>query len=402
MRHKKKANIKYYNLITPSGIHAEFDTALLKVIMLAVEDYDKVVFYAESEHCEICKKKLPTNITLHPLKMVHKNLFEGKKALLLDFLGCFYLIKAFITSKKQDLLFFASTHPFSKFLIYCLNKIFNHDVYVCIHGEVEIFAKGSCYQGSTANKKYQAITKFTLKRISNIKYIILGVSIFNNVKHIFNAQSNVIVIDHPYDFNAINKINTNFYPLVIGQIGLGDVSKGTNYIFELASLLKEEIVNNKLKIKIIGQLSKKLLHLDNKLVEYKLKSLDMNKFEGEIRGLHYTLQLRNCFLGKATASGSFFDTIKYEKPYLSLTNEYINNYAQKYKNTGYVFETIEQMAQYIKKIIATHTEHHLRYYKESVEAIRSMQKDLSLQTIAVRLREQMNVFNEKYKQKNNY
>ncbi|WP_158648333.1 hypothetical protein [Candidatus Symbiothrix dinenymphae] len=197
----------------------------------------------------------------------------------------------------------------------------------------------------------------------------------------------MIVIDHPYDFEDNDHIMvSNFNPLVIGQIGSGSKSKGTHYLFELATLLKEEIESGKLKIKLVGKLSNTLWHLDNKLVEYGTEILEPSIFEEEIKKLAFSLQLRDSSMGKAVASGTFFDTLKHEKPFLSLNSDYINYYVDAFPKCGKVCDSISDMAKEIKKLLQNKF---IDEYPDMVNAIKHLQSKLSLASIASELKKQL-------------
>ncbi|MDR0571478.1 MAG: hypothetical protein LBG48_01350 [Rickettsiales bacterium] len=381
-----KMRIKYVDLIAASGVHSEINVALLKVIMLAVRSYSSVDFYAEKEHCTICREKIDNcNVKFHQLKLLHKNITGGIKTPLRDILSCFYVLKIFIFLKKEDFLFFSLAYPFAHYTIYFLSKLFKHKVYLCQHGELEVFIQRSCFE---RNKPYFSLIRPLLKRKSKIQYLILGEPIFKYVQHLFGSTSNVIVIDHPYDFSIKdNRVNNSVRPLIIGQIGFGSKGKGTHHLFELAKILKDEIESGKLKIKLIGKLDSSLRYMDNNLVEYSNIILDAKTFEEKIQSLSFTLLLRDNSRGKAVASGTFFDTIKYEKPFLSLHNDYVSYYVKKYPGGGEFFGTITEIAEAIKNILDKGMS--IDEYNEKIFSIKQIQQNLSLSSIAMNLRVQL-------------
>jgi glycosyltransferase involved in cell wall biosynthesis len=378
--------IKYIDLIATSGIHSEINVALLKVIMLTVRNYNSVDFYAEKEHCTICQDKIDNcNVKFHPFRLLHKNINGGIITPVRDILSCFYVLKIFIFLKKEDFLFFALAYPFAHYTIYFLSKLFKHKVYLCQHGELDVFIQRNCFE---RNKQYFSLIRPLLKRKSGIIYLILGEPIFKHVQHLFGNTPNIIVIDHPYDFSInVNRINNNFIPLIIGQIGFGSKSKGTHHLFELAEMLKDEIDSGKLEIKLIGKLDNSLRYLDNNLVEYSNTILDTKTFEEKIKNLSFTLLLRDNFQGKAVASGTFFDTIKYEKPFLSLHNDYVSYYTQRYPESGTFFDTIAEIAEEIKKILDKGMT--IDEYNGKIFSIKQIQQYLSLSSIAMNLRTQL-------------
>jgi hypothetical protein len=391
--------IKYYDLIAVSGIHTGINVALLKIFMMSFKGYKSSNFYAEPKHSAICKQKLNENsVNFYSMKLIPEKLFGGGgKMALRDALSCIYVIQAFICSTQEDVLVFSLAYPFAQCVIYGLSKLLRRkNVYVCLHGEMEVIIDKSPFK----SKKYQTLTKHVLKQKSDIHYIVFGESIFRNLQHLFESPSKVIVIDHPYEFDDKPKsFESNYKPLIIGQIGLGVQSKGTDYLFDLAKLLETEIRENKLKIKLAGKLSVELLDFDNGLVEFHRDFLSSETFEKEIQSLHFTLQLVPLSKRKVTASGSFFDTLKHQKPYLSLENEYIEYFHSKQPNSGVMFPSIEEMAAYIRLLLSTDFETLSTQYHKSTEAIRCLQQTLSISNIADSFKGQLN---EKPKRTWNY
>ncbi|HLP04541.1 MAG TPA: hypothetical protein VK152_03845 [Paludibacter sp.] len=381
--------IKYYDLIAVSGIHTGINVALMKVLKMVYENQEGVDFYAEPMHSKICNEKWSGNdVHFHTMKLMPAKLFGGSKMILRDALSCLYVFKAFLFSSRQDILIFSLAYPLAQYLIYLLSKLSNKkDIFVCLHGEMEVIVDDRSFR----SKRYQNLTKKVLNSNSKIHYIVLGESIFKNLKHLFARPEKVIVIEHPYEFKTIDLHSVaNFKPLVIGQIGMGETSKGTGSLFEIAKMLENEIQQGKLIVKLAGRLNPQLMKLDNGLVEYHTNFLDSNTFESEIQSLHFTLQLVPFSKRKVTASGSFFDTLKYQKPYLSLENEYIGFFHSKQPNSGALFTTLQEMAAYIKHQLDGGSDEFSTQYQKSIEAIRELQRNLSLTNIAESFKNQLN------------
>lgn len=380
--------ILYCDLIAYGGIHSEFNSAFLKVLMLAYSNISSVEFFSAKEHGRICSSHfVQDEVNWHFCKLLPDNFVGGIKTPLRDLISCLYVLKLFFLSKKDDIMFFSLAYPFAQYCIYIMQGFFHRNVFLCQHGELESLINDS---GFARNKYYYSMIRPLLK-LSRVKTIILGKPVFDNVKELFYPNKKVIVVDHPYDFFNRNLIsNTNFSPLVLGQIGTGGISKGTQYLFKIAYLLKNEILAGLLKIKLVGCLPNSLKYLDNGLVEYSVNRLNAVDFKRGIEELNYTLQLRDNSHGKAVASGSFWDTIKYEKPFFSLRNSYIEFYTQKYPNIGRFYDTVEDLAISIKKMIYN-KESLIRKYDYSISEIYKMQKDFSLESIALSFKSQDSV-----------
>lgn len=386
------SKIIYCDLIAYGGIHSEFNSSFLKVLIKAYPEYSSIEFYSEKEHGQICYKhlKMFRNIKYRYYSINSKKFIGGIKTILRDLFSCYYLLKVFIRSKKEDMIFIALAYPIAQNFILILQNIYKRNLYLCQHGELEVFVNKNKFH---KNKIYYSLVKKVLKS-SHIKFVILGDIIFKYTSFLFNKDSKVIIIDHPYNLDYNGEINKNFTPLVIGQIGTGSIGKGTDVLFQLAFLLKKEIEANLLKIKLVGALPSKLYYLDNGLVEYSKQPLNEIEFENGIRNLHYTLQLRNNEISKAVASGTFLDTIKYEKPFFSLENDYILNYISKYPSVNNIFLSIEDMACKIKDIIYKDKASFKREYLNSILYIKELKKEFSLEKIASEFRKQDRQYGE--------
>lgn len=381
----KYKRILYCDLIAYGGIHSEFNSACLKVLMLAYSNISSVEFFSAKEHGKICSTHfVQGEVNWHFYKLLPDNFVGGIKTPLRDLISCLYVLKLFFLSKKDDIMFFSLAYPFAQYCIYIMQGFFHRNVFLCQHGELESLINDS---GFARNKYYYSMIRPLLK-LSSVKTVILGEPVFRNVKKLFYPNKRIIVMDHPYDFLNTNLIlNKSFSPLVLGQIGSGGIPKGTQYLFEIAFLLKKEILAGLLKIRLVGCLPNSLKYLDNGLVEYSANRLNAVDFKRGIEELNYTLQLRDNSHGKAVASGSFWDTIKYKKPFFSLKNNYIEFYARKYPNIGKFYDTVEDMAISIKEMIC-HREGLMQKYVLSISEIDEMQKNFSLDSIALSFKSQ--------------
>ena len=151
--------IKYYDLIALAGIHSGINVAMLKIFMMSFRGYSSVDFYAEPKHADICKNKMGNkNVNFHSMRLMHQKIFgRGGKMAVRDALSCIYVVRAFLYSRKNDVLIFSLAFPFAQCFIYGLNKLLRRkNVYVCLHGEMEVIIDNSPFK----SKRYQHLTKF--------------------------------------------------------------------------------------------------------------------------------------------------------------------------------------------------------------------------------------------------
>lgn len=379
---KRSKKIIYCDLMAVSGLHTEYNSACIRVLLSAFPNYKRIDFYGEKEHCNIiATKTLNLNILFHPYSLLPKGLRGGFRSILRDLFTCLYVVKVFTNSRKEDLIYFALAFPFAQYCIHLLQLIFRRKVFICQHGEMEAFING-CKMSQNA-KKYYSIIRPLLKS-NRIIHVILGEVIWKNLRFLFLPNPNVIIIDHPYNFKVLREQHSPeiYHPLIIGQIGYGGISKGTQYLFALASLLRNEINNGQLHIKLVGRLSPEMIKLDEGLVSYAKEMLSDEEFKEGINTLHYTLQLRDMATGKVTASGSFFDTLKYEKPFIGLNNEYINYYVKSYPKAGKCYDSLEEIAKEIRRLLTLKDEEIKQEYQAAISDIQHLKQHLSLENIA--------------------
>lgn len=379
----------YCDLIAYEGLHTGVNSALIKVMDLTFQP-EIIEFYAEKNHLDICKKKIiAKNIVFKNLQLLPKSMVGGLKTILKDIIGCFYILKIFLTTKNEDVICIALAYPFAQFSVFMFNKIFKRtNVFVCQHGELELLFNKKAYP--IFKRHYFSIEEILLNKKSKIRNIIFGETIYNNIKVKF-PNINAIVIDHPYVYDYVNSNNVNveFNPLIIGVIGNTGVNKGTEYVFQLSDLLRDYILEGKLIVKIVGKLADVYKEYDKGLVINQHTGIIPEEiFQSEIESLHYALLLRNNDMNKFTASGTFFDIVKYKKPYLSFQGEYIGYYYNKNPNAGELFDDIFQIADRIKKIIENRSQSVIDYRK-SIEGISELQNDLSLSSIAKKFSQQV-------------
>jgi glycosyltransferase involved in cell wall biosynthesis len=362
------------------GIHANFNAGIINVLHKMQKNTAVITeFHSEKIHGKIVSellKKENIYINPKPCKMLNKKNIGGWKTLLRDFLGIYYVIQAFSYKKKdtKNMLVFGLAYPFSLKIIFLCSLLLKKKVLVCLHGELSVFVKGGEF---FRNKKYFSLMKSELiKKNDYLQYIVLGDPVYEVIKHIFLKKP--IIINHPYIFSSKISLENNFNPLIIGQIGSGDKGKGTHYLFEIAKNMKKEIEEKKIKFVLIGKLSDTLLVLDEGLVEYQMEIIEQDKFVSLINDLHFTLQLRNNTAPQATASGSFLDTLKYNKPFFSFHNSFIDYYLKQIDMQNYTCNSIENLIDNLRWFLSLDYKKKKDEYDTMVCGIQQLKKLFSI------------------------
>lgn len=340
-------------------------------------------FAAEKSHVDACRKRLPGEPVYYRKWPVfpHANKWTLP---LRDLLGCMYAVWLFSCSKKADRLFITNLLPLTHWCVWMLNGIFRRQLFIALHGQLEAFLSDSPLR---LTRPYFRLHGPLFRWDRRTQYVILGEPVYEAVKHLFARKTKVITIDHPYDYaNNDMPVLPLEYPLRFGQVGVGNRGKGTENLFRLGELLQDEIESGKVELHLLGRLDPELRAVTNQWIKWSVKLLSEENFATEINRLHYTLLLRDTRCGQAVASGSFFDSIKYGKPYLSLNSPFVRHYAQRFPGSGNVFSAVEEMAEAIREMILDRDE---QAYGKQVNAIKMVQDGLRICRIVEQLKSQV-------------
>lgn len=345
----------------------------------------RLVFRAEKKHLESCRRKLaeiPVNFS--PLPFFPE--VSLRTLLLRDLLGCLYAAHALIKSRKNDTLFFLNLLPVTHWIVFLLNRLRRRSVYICLHGQLEAYVEGNSLRGT---RLYFNLDRPLFRWDRRNRYILLGQPVFDRIGHIFSKNTQTIIIDHPYPYDPMENSPIPYQlPLRLGQVGTGNNGKGSQQLFFLAERLRDYIETGKIEITLAGCMDKALRSLDNGLVRWYDKPLNETEFSKESERLHYHLILRDKTTGQAVASGSFFDSVKAGKPFLSLDNDFVRYYAQHFPGTGTLYPTLDAMAEAIKSL-ADHIENGATEYLRKTEMLKTMREALSPEAIAENFKTQL-------------
>jgi glycosyltransferase involved in cell wall biosynthesis len=144
----------------------------------------------------------------------------------------------------------------------------------------------------------------------------------------------------------------------VGKAIIGE--KNSHLIFKLADFIKNNSISNiyNSKFTIVGTLSKDLLSCSNNYVDFNEQEVMLSnvEFETKILMLDFVLFFYNSDSYKYTASGAFFDCVKYEIPFIAIKNDFFNYYQGKYGPIGYLEDDYESLEKRIVLILNTSIE----------------------------------------------
>jgi hypothetical protein len=282
--------------------HSEVNAGFLSLLELVYQD-EKLVFIADINHYNAIQKiKSCERWNYIPSKVFS---YEPKLFLLNDFILIFKIIGMLFRAKKTDTIYLLGIMPLAHIFISFLNSLLQKKCIVCLHGQMEAYLDNTKIGMS---KYYYRLSKFVFKRKDAIDYLIFGESIKNNLSYLFTSNKKLIVIDQPYIYHEIKEkemfpVKTNY---TLGILGRFDHSKNINEFFTFVDLLAQEIIENKIVIKIIGKVNCEIPDKYKSLISFYNKTLTKEEFEKEALQLDFVISFTDENYYKATPSGVFF------------------------------------------------------------------------------------------------
>lgn len=362
--------IHYFDFVAKGGVHTTFNSAMIEVLNKVYPSNEGIVLHSEKEHGKIVQKKSNVKIIFEPLNFLFSKIVRYSK--IRDLLAIVFIFpRLFINS--EDIIYVGLAFPFCIRFLNFFTKLLKKHIFITLHGELQYFLPCDKRYIQIEHKRYFCSTKkyFNVEN-KYITYVILGKPIFDSVSHVFKSNRNIIVINHPAIFLQDKSNLKNCHkPLQIGMIGGGLERKGVESIFKLAGFLKDEILEKKVVLKICGFYSGNTKNENLNLVQYFNKILPEAELENEIKNLDYSLQLTTDFICKAIASGTFIDSLIFEKPILGLHSSYLDYYCpDKYP----IFDSEKELAQRIKEYVYSQTDD---FYRKDCEMTMQMRNKFS-------------------------
>lgn len=306
--------------------HYEFNKNILKTINNCFKK-EKINYFGDAEQISFFDKE--KNVIYNEIYIVKYN----KIKILFNYI--FNLLK--INKYDSNKIFILNAWPI---IIFLSKLIFNSkkEIYFILHGMDRIEKKNK------GMYKYLNFFFNFKNNKSKHKYIVLGENIKKNLIKIFpDIKEQFFSIDHPYSFEEKYKYKKINEVLKLGTVGITSQEKGLYNIFKFIEK------NKKYKFKHIGKSVSEIPNKLKKYFPYRNNLLEKNKFEEEILNLDYILILYPKNSYKLTASGVYFDCIKYNKPLLGLKNEYFEYMFKKYGEIGKLFESIDEIIEYLEQ-----------------------------------------------------
>lgn len=375
--------IHYFDFVATGGVHTTFNSAMIEVLNKVYPGNEGIILHSEKEHGKIVQEKCESEIEVKKLKLLFSKIIHFSK--IRDLFAINFILPTMIKASRDDVMYVGLAFPFSIHFINFFSKILKKHVFITLHGELQYFLPCDKRYIQIQHKKYFcSIRNCLTKENKYITFVILGEPIYKAVSSVFKDNKNIIVINHPAIFSSdSNNHNRAHHPLTIGIIGGGLERKGVESIFKVAGFLKEEILQNKVLLKICGLYSGKTENENKNLVSYFDKVLSETELEKEIQNLDYSFQFSTDSICKAIASGTFIDSLIFEKPVIGLHSSYLDFYCPK----DYpLFDSEQEIAEKIKKYISVSDD---EFYKKDLDMTVQIRNQFSVDYNAQLFKKQM-------------
>lgn len=299
-----------------------------------------------------------------------------------------FRIFLFAKKKKAELVIFASAFPFTSVIINFFSWLFQQKTIICLHGDIGVLKLKN--NKLTTNIFRIAIKLFFICKPSNVILLFYGKTIETNLFRIYPnfRKDKIISIDHPYNYNFTHNIISNENDkLIIANIGTGIINKNSQFLFQLANLLKKQVEGDCVEFLQIGNISKEVLAFSNPYVKIINKSvfLPIEDFELNLLRAHYFIYFFTPnSLYDLCPSGTFFDAIKYSRPIIAIRNPFFEYYFNKLGNIGYLCDSITDIFVIINNILNKK----LSEYQIQVDNLLKAKEILSIENISLSFQEQ--------------
>lgn len=339
-------HFKFINTYAYKNHHEVFNYCIFK----GLSELSKTITVYSSKSAWECLKQYDQAINVNYKKTLNVNRENKITYILRYFISGIENVKILIFSKKSDILVYTFENVVSFSFINKINKIFQRRIYIFCHGTLETLFNNTGGIGAKIIR-YYCKKSFKNKKINdNIKVIVLGQNILDNLK---KSQypidlRNFSYIDHPFIPKKIGQTENLLkakYEIKIGMVGAFSKSKGSS---EFSKLL-QNIETEKLHFYIIGTILDKDFNSNyqNVTIIGNNNFLPREQFDEYVNNLDYILFLYPEDTYRFTASGAFFDSILFKKPIIALRNNYFEYMFNKYGKVGELFDSVEDIQVYL-------------------------------------------------------
>lgn len=356
MRIKNK-KIVFLNATFEGNAHEIIDTS---IIYCASKIFQNVKVRFLKDRSDIVQEQIKeyfkcSNITFQPFFNIKKNingynglgnnsfsrLISKFRIALREIISALEEVVEYISCSNRDSIFCLTyINRYNCFLLNFACKILQRPLYIFCHSEIEyILLDEELITSNYIKLQYRFLTATSIAK--NIKLVVLGDSILNNISKTLNKDRLIhfTSVDHPY-YNTFNKQQTNSIKdkknINIGVIGNLTHSKHRGFynVLSLANNLKN---TDNITINILGKTDRISYQELDGLAKFYNKSgllISREEYDNNIDKMDYIYIPYPIDSFNFTASGSLLEAICKLKPVLYHRNCYTNYIINKFGEFG--------------------------------------------------------------------
>lgn len=328
--------------------HEQFNKSFVE-LFAGTKHQNEILFWGDSAQAERIEKILPA-------EQVRSISVYSKRGGLKEFIRAysqFRSLKKLVRAGESghiEALYLLRIHPLAQFLFKMLTRT-NVNVHIVLHGELESVK----FNKHFANKIWGVFLRkaMTVHR-PNIRYVILGQSIYKNLLQVIPSFSSqrTIVLDHPYPFTDQLPKKQSDHPITFASIGVATTAKNSHFFFQAAAQLKDLGLANRGRFYVCGQVYENMQPYLNDYVEFRRDKAPLSREElnNLVLASHFAVFYYEDSHYSLCPSGAFWDSINAELPLLYVSNDYFNFYKGIVGEIGLEFDTPDDLNNYIVEI----------------------------------------------------
>ena len=370
--------------------HSRLNAAFLCHISLKYPNH-ACYFYACNSHI---REVLP-HFTSIPLHLFFKPIlvppYNFTYIIFKDLYQLFQVISILLFHRNAAIVYLFGALPLTHIVLSLFSRfsILSSPLTIVMHGQFESL---SPFSSLGRSKLYYKIACQLVSCDDKLNYFALSAGIKQRVCSLYRSplvQKKIKVFPHPYFsesllINPCDSLNqlTN-YPesgsLAIGLLGRIDASKSLNILLDALNFIRYRQITTQLKLsfELIGQLSVKipddLINFFNIITHDSY--LDQSDFSHSVESIDFSLFLDGFGSHSLKPSGSFFESLLYEKPVISMGSQFIQDFQRISGPTGIELENTSKLIDFLVNPlnIVSHSD-----YLFYVNNIRSLKENLDI------------------------
>jgi len=333
--------------------HEQFNISFLEILRLVYPD-EPITFSGDESHINVIERGVPSGSRISFSKAAVYQQRGGFKEFIKAFKE-YRLLKEMLRTAEAGhsaIIFIFLINPFTHFLLKQFNAI-NTPVYIVCHGELETLK----FNKTKLNKIWGMFLLKALKKIrSNVRYIILGESIYQNLIPIFPSIEKMrpVVIDHPYPFrnNDLPLKSKEEPSWTFALVGVVTIHKYSQYFYKIAREMKEGGGHENVQFLACGKVYADMAAYLNEFVISKEigASYKRSELDERVRSSDFVVFYYDNTNYSLCSSGAFWDAVNAGKPILFVSNDYFRYYSDIVGEIGIEFNNAEELNNYIKDI----------------------------------------------------